>query len=373
MPIYRILTFAISLLLATQAGAQTLLGPFVPKPALTVYVLGDGKPATARVTINRFPKSLEDRIMFRVFDPEEKLIFKEYREPYSTTPDPWLDQTVDLPASGVYQIRVTSGNSRSGSAVSSVGVTLSRSLHWGVSFQNGTYSAWGDPRAKLYALVPAHAENFRLGFVAGANITITNGTAIKLAASPKDTIEVKEVTVPKIEAGSAVWTFNFIPTSTPESWSFRAANFPLILCPTVEAAIKIGASVEVTSDKTTVLCHKFQRKILEGLPKLLTPENVGDGVQMVKPLLATKEQWESDSERNGWLLHTYSGFRRVDPALRHQKVDPTSHWAGAMGTGEDMSPRDKMGTGDGSSMWWKWRENQTPPLNRWDRLKSIGL
>ena len=302
--------------------------------------------------------------MFRVFDPKEKLIFKKYREPYSTTPDPWLDQLVDLPASGVYQIRVTSGNSRSGSAVSSVGVTLSRSLHWGVSFQNGTYSAWGDPRAKLYARVPPHAETFRLGFVTGANITIKNGAAIKLAASPppKGTIEVKQVTELKTEAGTAVWTFNFSPTSTPESWSFRAADFPLILCPTEEAATKIGASVEVTPDGT-VLCHKFQRKILEALPKLLTPKNVGDveSDHMVKRLIDTKSQWLSDPERNGWLLHPFSGFRRVDPALRYQNVDPTSHWAGAMGTG------------DSNTKWWKWRlEQKTPPGNRWDRLKSIA-
>ena len=81
---------------------------------------------------------------------------------------------------------------------------------------------------------------------------------------------------------------------------------------------------------------------------------------MVKSLIDYKTQWLSDPERNGWLLHPFSGFRRVDPALRYQNVDPKSHWAGAMGTG------------DSNTKWWKWREDQTPPLNRWDRLKSIS-
>ena len=168
MPIYRLLIFAISLLFAIKADAQTSIGPFVPKPALTVYVVGDGKPATARVMIKRDPASTEgDRIMVRVFDPEEKLIFKKYIEPYSTTPDPWLEQIVDLPASGVYQIRVTSGYS-----VSLVEVTLSRSLQWGVSFQNGTYSGWRNQPATLYACVPRSAETFQFGFVTGGDITI---------------------------------------------------------------------------------------------------------------------------------------------------------------------------------------------------------
>ena len=259
MPIYRILTFAISLLLATQAGAQTLLGPFVPKPALTVYVVGDGKPATARVTIKRFPPSLEDRIMFRVFDPEEKLIFKEHREPYSTTPDPWLDQTVDLPASGVYQIRVTSGNSRSGSAVSSVGVTLSRSLHWGVSFQNGTYSGWLNQPDKLYAYVPPKTETFQFGFLSGG-VEIKDGdkrVPIDFPTGKDPKTEKIVVDVPRRcepKGSNVIWTFTF---SAPANWSFRAADFPLILCPTPQAAVGIGASVEVTSDET-VLTHKFQ-------------------------------------------------------------------------------------------------------------------
>ena len=338
MPIYRILILALSLLFAFKAGAQTLLGPFVPAPALTVYAVGDGKPATARVTIRRFdPNDKEDRIMVRVFDPEEKLIFRQSFEPYSTWPDLWADVLVDLPASGVYQIRVTSGlskltspSSKLKSAVSSVGVTLSRSLQWGVSFQNGMFSGWPNQPAKLYAWVPRNAESLRLGFVDGATISVTDQDAKPILTASGT--EVKEVTVPKTEV---VWTFTISPTGKPEDWSFRAADFPLILCPSPQAAQAIHASIEVTPDGT-VLCHKFQRKILAGLPTLLKPENVGNIAtdNMVKRLIDTKDQWLSNAERNGWLLSTYSGFRRVDRALRHQKVDPKSHWAGAMGTGD---------------------------------------
>ena len=395
MPTCRIL-IALSLLLALRAGAQTTLGPFVPTPSLTLYVVGDGIPTTARVTINRYgPNAIEDRIMVRVFDPEEKLIFKENFERYSTSPDLWADiYPVDLPATGVYQIRVTSGLSKLGdpsskvqSALSKVAVTLSRDLQWGVSFQNGMYSGWPNQPAKLYAWVPRNAESLRLGLVDGATVSVKDqdGTPI-LTASGK---EVKEVTIgldqngkPKTER---VWTFTISPTiSPPENWSFRAADFPLILCPNPEAAQAIRASVEITADGT-VLCHKFQRKILEALPTLLDPKNVGDGTQMVKPLIATKSQWLSNAKRNGWLLDTYSGFRRVDRALRSQNVEPTSHWAGAMGTGEPMRDRDLNNVYDPDSMWWEWRlqekdipGNPTLPWTfevrkRWDRLKSIGL
>lgn len=356
MFIRRIVTLTISLLVAVTAGAQTSLGPFVPKPALTIYIVGDGQPATAHVTINRASPSVADRIMFRVFDPDERLISKQYVERASTTQNPWLDQTVNLPASGVYQIRVTSGNS-----VSSVGVTLSRSLHWGVSFQNGTYSGWTNPPnqpnqpATLYAYVPPKAETFQLGFVPNGVVTIKDGAKIIPAVIP-DKQDRVEVNVPRT---NVIWTFTF---STAANWSFRAADFPLILCPTPEAAAAIRASVEVMPDGT-VVCHKFQRRILETLPGLLTRANVGDVDldHMVKRLIDTKPQWLADPERNGWLLHEYSIFRRVDPALRYQNVDPKSHWAGAMGTG------------DNNTQWWKWRLQQTAPVNRWDRLKSIGL
>ncbi|HEY3376827.1 MAG TPA: hypothetical protein VGL77_04970 [Armatimonadota bacterium] len=348
--------------------AATTLGPFLPNPALTLYLVADGKPTTARITVRRGPRAEGDRLMIRAFDPEERLSFWQYLEPgqvlQPTTPgdgelfgiplqtpikpQPGVllyDTEIPFTSAGVHQLRVTTtGNSL-------VTVTLSRPLDYGVSFQNGTYSAWDGQPATCYAYIPPHAEEFNL---MGGPVTISDEkNAVVLSNTDGKLQTTAKAPISKTDT---VWKIDF---PNAKNWALRAWGFPIILCPTPQAARTIHASVEVLPDGT-VVCHKFQRRIAELLPKLLAPENVGKAEALIVPLTTRKDEWLKDPVRNSALLHPYGSFIAVDDALRHQNVDPLSHWSGASGS-----------TGGGKTAGWLTMEKLPAPQNRWDRFISI--
>jgi len=348
--------------------AKALIGPFLPQPAAALYLISDGEPVKARLTVRNGSKPDGDRLLVRAFDPDERLSAWKYAEPGRPdlqTPgdvelngipslipgdaklgDVILEMDVPVSGKGVNQLRVVAGACNSGSQLE-----LSRPLQYGISFQNGDFSPWGGP-STLYAYVPRNAEVLN---VSGGPLTIVDDAG-KTVYDGKEA-KLGEPSAIKVERTDAVWTFK-IPK---DGWKFRAWGFPLILCPSKEAALKIKASIEILPDGT-VVCHKFQRKIAEILPKLLAPENVGKAEEIIVPLASKKEEWLKDPLRNLILISPWTGYSGVEQALRNQNVDPSSHWGGANGgTG------DAAGHSDASASWIE-LQNQPPPLNRWDRL-----
>lgn len=363
-----------------NASVRTVIGPLLPQPVATLYVVvPDDQPVQARLVINRCYRPEADRILVRAFDPQENLTFWQYSEPGNVKDtlgpgdmeiwgiplqipnkpadgDLLLDNQITLKGKGVHQIRIVAGARNS-----AVTVELSRPLGWGVSFQNGNYSPFGVPQTltSLYAFVPPHAEELT---VLGGPVTVTDETG-KALSSVEDIKSQKAVTIP-VTRTSVLWKFDF-PAKT--SWKFRAAGFPLILCPTPEAAQAIQASV-ITLPDGTVVCHEFQRKIAEILPTLLTPERVGKTEELVVPLAQYREQWLADPMRNDYLLGKYGPFLSIETALKNQNLDPSSHWSGAFG-GEIS---DWVKKADGGEGGWQIRAKKTAPENRWDRLKSVN-
>lgn len=320
---------------ANGADAQEFkIGPFKPRPSATLYLVVP-RDMVARVNVLT-PGS--DRLMIRAFDPEENLSFWEYTEPGNRAAGTHF---VDIPlkGNGVNQIRISAGGSSC-----QVEVVIPETVPYGISFQNGEFSAWGGQPGKMYAYVPPRAESLTLiggpvKILAENNVVLRQQTA------------TAEASISATAYNNTVWSFEF----TSSTWKFSASDFPLILCSTADAARLIKASVEILSDGT-VVCHKFQRRIAELLPSLLAPENVGTANELIVPLSSLKEEWLKNPLRNSILLDRYSPYGAVVRALSNQNVNPASHWGGATGSG-------------GTS--WITIEKLAPPQNRWDRLKSL--
>lgn len=350
---------------ATMNSAKTAnLGSFRPSPALSFYVINDAELSNCRLVVRRGSRNEGDRLMIRVFDPEEKLTFRQYVEPGKlvdtfgpgtgeiwgipiSIPDTIIapndllaDMEFPLKSKGIHQIRVTAGQINS-----AVSVALERPCDFGVSFQNGTYYPWDNTVKTAYVFVPSHAEILE---IRGEGVTVEDETGKVVFPEPGAKDVKKVVTIPIAKTG-VVWTFRF---ANPEKWSMGAGGFPVILCNSKAAAETIKASLETLPDGT-VVAWKFQRRIAELLPALLAPDKVGSTEELLKiDLFQNKEAWLANPSRNESLLGGYSLYPNLYKALREQNLDPSSHWSGAVGF-------------DG------WRANlaKPPPENRWDRLR----
>ena len=118
-------------------------------------------------------------------------------------------------------------------------------------------------------------------------LTLVGGPAVVRDAQGKELAQLepgKQQAIPVTQT-ETVWRFDL---PDPKGWQLRAAGFPLILCTTAEAARAIRASVEVLPDGT-VVCHQFQRRIAEMLPRLLDPAKVGTAEKLIVPLATRKE------------------------------------------------------------------------------------
>ena len=358
------LSFAVA---GSSLSADTLkVGPFLPQPAATVYIVADGQPVTAKLSVKAGKSKEGERLLVRVFDPEENLSLWKYSEPGQArlnTPgdreveeipalqmplavkpgESILDLEIPLKGKGVNQLRVVAGAANSSSELA-----LSRPLPYGVSFQNGDFSSWPGQPKTMYIYVPPHAEELNIS--GGPLLVRDESGAVVIDSSKAKPGEPLKAQVAKT---GVVWTFEFQDLS---KLKFRAWGFPVILCPSKDAAMEIKASVEVLPDGTTV-CHKFQRRIAELLPKMLAPENVGKAETLIVPLASRKEEWLKDAEKNSFLLNPYCAYSAVEKALRNQDLEPGSHWGGAMGGFQNGKPADD----------WRTLEKLAPPENRWDR------
>jgi hypothetical protein len=314
------------------------LSGFRPQPAMAFYLIVYKPYTRGRI----FAHSNEDEyIMLRVFDADERLTYWQYvetgleqsikhtRDNYvdglpnmaitqpDKIPDTYLDGNFALVGEGIHQVRVQGGRSRT-----TVNLSLSEELPFGVSFQNGDFSPWEGCPENLYVFVPPRASVLRIALKSGAlRIKDEDGSLLwdSQMSDGKYETEIGE------KAQESVWTFEF-PTG---NFNFRAWGFPLILCTTPEAARRIRASVEVLEDGT-VVCHKFQRRIAELMPGLLDPKNVGCAEDLIEDLATRQEEWLADPLRNAILLTSYATFiRGVDNALRVQDVNPNSRWSGS--------------------------------------------
>ncbi|MBN2641042.1 MAG: hypothetical protein JXR78_05280 [Victivallales bacterium] len=330
-------------------AADTVIKGLRPAPALTVYYVNQQPDAVGRISIRRGRGRQGDRLMIRMFDPDEKLALWQYVEPgrvfnaevfgenevekviTSVTPqtrpgDLMLDMDLLFPCKGIYQIRVTAGESNS-----DVNIELPGD-DYGISFQNGYFSSWKNQPDNLYMYIPPHAEE----------LVIEHG---KLEINGK---EVKnKFSIPSSEHRKT-WQVK-LPSNTNRMLMY---GFPVILCSSVRAAEEIKASVIESADGT-VFCWKFQADIHNLLKELLQEKYIGKTEDLVADWSKVKDSLTGDPVLETTLLTPFDALMpAINPLLKSQNLDPQCHWSGAM---------------DG----WQDKINASSPENRWDRLRNI--
>lgn len=346
------------------------IGPLHLQPAATLYLL---KPqdshSSVHVSAFRGSRDEGERLLVRAFDPSEHTSFWQFSEPgrnqamidsenARTSNDQRQAQTVrpkngeliysaNIPfaAAGVHQVRFV-GGARNSNALLSVPA----GTEWGITFQKGDWSPWKGQPKRMYLYIPPHSE---VVVFSGGPIRMFDDRGALVAETKMD--DVRDVTSVPVARTDVVWEVEF---PTPEKWNLRAsAGFPFILCSSQEAARTIRGSVEILSDGT-VVAWKFQRRIHELLPTVLSAENVGRAEDLLFSISDREADWLGDAERNIHLLGPSGLFSGIHRALLGQSVDPQSHWAGAMIGGDGVRT-------------WKDLVDKRAPENRWDRLRSL--
>lgn len=306
------------------------LGPVTLAPALAFYAVSDGAPTDLTLTVRQGGRSGDPRLIVRLYDPQEQLKHWQYVEyvpaaeaaakyaagidlrDEAAAPAPGeavLSQTFRLDQPGVWQLRVVEGQQDSATAE----VSLSRDLAWGYSGQNGDFTSLDKYRDTWYAWVPPRAEVLQLN---GGPMAITDAAGQQLRAEDAPNGEVA------VTGTSQVWTFR---TSQPQTWKLRAAGFPLILCPTPQAAQAIQASV-VTARGGLIVCHQAQAAIAAMLPDIVA--RCGRTEDLLLDVAGRREAWLADPVRNRILTDSYLAM--VPDVLPRQNLDPQSPFAGAM-------------------------------------------
>jgi len=318
------------LLALLLAAGPADLGPIPLAPALAVYLVSDATPTAVTLTVRQGGRSGDPRLMIRLFDPDENLAHWQYVEyvpaaeaaaryapgldlrDEASAPQPGqpvLEHTFRLDRPGVWQLRLVEGSQDSAAAE----VSLSRPIGWGYSGQNGDFTSLDKARDTWFAWVPPRAEVLQLN---GGPLEVRDERGQVLRAENAPNGEVK------VARTEQVWTFR---TSKPADWKVRAAGFPLILCPTAEAAKAIQASV-VTARGGLIVCHQAQAAIAALLPDLLA--RCGRTDDLLLPVNARREAWLADPVRNLQLANSY--LAKVPFVLPRQNLDPASPFAGSL-------------------------------------------
>jgi hypothetical protein len=289
------------------------LGSFRPEPAVTLYLVSDGEPCAVTVAFTGGGREGGDRLLTRLYDADEKLIFREYETPEAG--DYPVRHSLQLPPQkGVHQLRIIAGANNS-----SVEVECERPMPFGVCGQRGKLYAWDDTLSEAWVYVPPRASIVELR---GGPLSVDDGAGQTLVDLPQ---RDGTASVP-VERHKTLLRLRF---PDPANWSLQMRGFPFIVCPTREAAETIHASVEELPDGT-VVHHKFQARIAKLLPSLLTPDKIGSADDLVVPLQSREAEWVADPLRNMSLLGSYGFMEHVGWSLRMQDVDPTSPTSGAI-------------------------------------------
>ena len=317
----------------------TSIGEFVINPNITFYI-PVSTFARARVLAYKNSTIIDQRILIRAFDSDERIIHWQYQRDYTSSPlfypkDNYVNNLSPLPlttngnynisndasfalvGNGVHQVRVTS---RQESV--KVQLVLSQPLDYGVSFQNGTFSNWTTNPNTMYFYIPNKATQLNLSNISGT-ITINNqDNNVQYSGS----IGSATISIPPTACGT-VWSVNL-----PSTFSFRAWGFPFILCNSILAANTIKASVE-TGINGEVVCHKFQKRLLTMKSAILNPAIVGVASSFINNNLTPyTSSWLASPIQNNLLINGYKPLfsNGVFSKLVNQNVNPTSHWGGAL-------------------------------------------
>jgi hypothetical protein len=352
---------------------RTTLGPFVPAPALSIYWLNRPADCRARVTLTSTSENGETALL-RVYQTSTVLGASEILQNkfLASLPKPATGQQprprtfeLSLPAAAgpgaMTEIRLSVGTKLIQAYL--IADCVIRDSDYGVSFQNGEFSAWSNLGSRsLFAYVPYHTEIMVLQNKGQGAITVSgvNPSGLRDTASAQlDPIHYRytnpgtpnncsrataptvgpasvnpgcsspivpsEVSWPGTGHSNVLWRFDF----AAPTWKFAAGGFPLILSPSAEAvrAIKAG----LVFDGKRMLAHGFQRQYLNRLRHQMV-YRTGSTAEMRDAFngMMTDESVSLGTFPNRLLTHPkYSLFADFRSAIEVQNLNRLSDWLGS--------------------------------------------
>ncbi len=345
---------------------------FRPDSVVTVYLWNDTpKIETLTLTLLGGTQERRDYLTLRVFDPQESYLLRrlierpgdgslsvlgsteeskidsgEVHPPFDLKSPTWnrslQSYSVSLEEPGLHAVRMVSGLKNTALQLENGAIS-----EWGVSFQNGRFSAWREKLSKAWFYVPEHALTLD---IAGTGITLRdeNGNIVY----PLKNSSAGTAALIPIERPGAVWQIDFHADS---EWTFSAAGFSIILTENPEAA-KRFAQVTLKTPQGSYVNHNFQVKLEAIISDWLSAHDTGNTEELLARLDAIPEcVWmEQDPKMALAMRQRYGLLPSIRFALAEQNLDPDSHWSGVIGNNV-----------------WTQRIDASEPENRWDYLRSI--
>jgi len=313
----------------TGAEAKAEYGPFFLDPVLAFYVVKDATPIRLRLKAQRW-RALDkgDRVMIRVFDPEEKIIDRLYeapgwmgvppgvaegapltalpaQRPRGKVGDVFLDKPVTLDGQpGVYEIRVVAGQHNT-----TLLLTSDQPLHYGVCAQNGSLRPWSDDALDLFCHTPADLAELALIQRGEGEIRVIDGAG-QTHAVPKGRHVIPT------GGKAALWQ---VRLPAERKWELRAST-PVVFCPEREVAEQLRNSCSIAADGTRIV-FRAQASLPRHVATLWTPGKVGAAKDLIQPLRTREAEWLKDPLRNNQLIGFYGVLSHVASALRIQDAD----------------------------------------------------
>jgi hypothetical protein len=338
--------------LAAAAKGKSVLGPFTPAPALSLYWLNDPTKCRARVRVSSV---LGEKALLRIYQVSTNL--GGYREkllnkflitlPKASSSQNPSTQSFELSvpstamSDSMIEIRLSAGQNRL-KAYFEADCEI-KDADYGVSFQNGSFSPWrGLQTEHLYAYVPYRSEVLvfsnrgkkpvsirgvnRNGQVDGTTYVMgpVNGP-VQIAADQSLPVIPGRISWPGQGHSDVLWRFDF----SESQWKFAAGGFPLILSPSAEAVRRIRAGM--VFDGQRVLAHAFQRDYLKSIRPRMAYKT-GNTAKLAQDFADMLKAGEVSlgSFPNAYLTNAkYGVLSDFRSALEAQNLNPKSDWLGS--------------------------------------------
>ena len=350
--------WVLAVLISTASvTAEPLRGPFTMNDGMTFYFVNPSGEAFD-LTVRWCDKGRERHpcpTMVRVFDPEENLVLRHEFAGEIAKPAPWEEFKARVPRTnelvrgvpgtgkGVYEVIVH------GWGGAQIEVKTEPALEFGVFGHLQWLCGQRDQFAETYVYLPPGLKKLpmiasdRLGI-----LVLTDESGAEKLRLDKDHVK-GEVEAPG--EGEHVWKLS----ARGGDYRLDFKGLPIILCPSIEAAKAIHASVDVMPDGA-ICFHKHQVaawKLLQEYKK----RPASDFAVEVKPLKDYEAALLKEPARNQLLFGLYGVMALLPPILAEQCLDPKSPWFGAIRTWKDEKGRPRA-------------EN---PLADYNRLDCWGL
>ncbi len=325
------------ILTALPCAARPFPGPFCLNDGLTFYLVNPtGQAFDLSVKVMQpWRKDRPTPTLLRVFDPQEKLVLRhEFPGEVVAKPEADVYQgRIAAAGPGVYQVVVTGGYSVSWGR-STVELQTTPELDFGVCGHLQWLTGVKDQFADSYVYLPPGLA--RLPVIAADQLDSLKLLDETGAAQLELSKEKREGAV-ALPTGEHVWRLQ----ATGDFYRLDFKGYPIILCPSADAAKTIHASVEVMPDGS-VCFHKHQVaawKLLQQYKR----RPASDFAVPVAPLDKLMPELLKEPGRNSLLFGYYGVMACLPPILATQNLDPKSPWFGAIWTWKDKEGQAKTG------------------------------